>query len=246
MKKTANILVAAAFAVPALCAVSSAAETSLSKDFPAGSVKSVKFNSVSASVSVEKSTGPVQITLSGFDPEKCEFETEMVGSELKISLKPKQKKALFSSRSLDCRAGASLLAPAGTGLDVRTVSGEISVNGFSAPVRLGTVSGEARAENLSGQLVWSSVSGDLSGSISGPVELSSTSGDASLRWLSAPEKLEFKSVSGSGKFVLPKGTSVSAKFSGVSGKLRNSLPEGAGVDVRLKTVSGDVELSPAP
>jgi|GEM_PF-6204317 len=245
MKIIVNMFLAAV-TVPSLCASAFVDETSVAKEFPSKNVKSVRFNSVSAPVSVDASTGPVRVTVSGFDAEKCEFEAEMTGPELKIALKPKKRKTFFGGQSFDCRAGAAVFAPASAEVDVRTVSGKVWANGFSAPVRIGTVSGDSSVEGLSGGLEWTSVSGDLSGSLSGPAEMSTTSGGASLRWVSAPSKIEFGSVSGPGKFVLPKGTAVSASFRGVSGKLRNSLPEGGGVTVRLKTVSGDVELLPAP
>lgn len=224
------------------CAVVSAEKTSVLKEFPAGGVGSVKFMGVNAPVSLETSTGVVRVAVTDFEAEKCEFDAVMAGSALRITLKPKKTQGWFGGTSLDCRASASVSAPASAELDIGTVSGNVSVRGFSSAVKIGGVSADAHVEGLGGPLRWSSVSGDLGGSLSGPAELSTTSGDAVLSWSAAPGKISFKSVSGSGEFALPKGSSVAAGFNSVSGRLSNSLPEGGGVSVTLKTVSGDVKL----
>lgn len=224
------------------CAGASAEKISVSKEFPAASVGSVKFEGVNAPVSVEASTAAARVLVTAFEEGKCEFEAVMEGSRLSITLKPKKPKGLFGGKSQDCRAGAAISAPAAAELDIGTVSGDVSVRGFSSAVKIGAVSAAAHVEGLGGPLRWSSVSGDLRGDLSGPAELSTTSGDAVLLWSAVPQKIAFKSVSGSGEFTLPKGSSVAAGFSSVSGKLRNSLPQGGGVSVTLKTVSGDVEL----
>jgi DUF4097 and DUF4098 domain-containing protein YvlB len=114
-------------------------------------------------------------------------------------------------------------APAGATIDVRSVSGDLHGSGFRGPVRIQTVSGDARLEKAGGELDMDSVSGDVAVRGAEPISLkaNTVSGD-----LTAESPL----------FRMLKANAVSGDIS-IDGSLA------VGPMHRIDTVSGDVRLA---
>lgn len=82
----------------------------------------------------------------------------------------------------------SVVVPAGSTVDVKSVSGDISVSGVKGVVAAETVSGDVTASGLSAQASLRSVSGDVqvnASAVSGDVSANSVSGDVTAKALKA-------------------------------------------------------------
>jgi DUF4097 and DUF4098 domain-containing protein YvlB len=148
--------------------------------------------------------------------------------------------------------------PAGSTLDVETISADISVDGVSETVKLESISGSITAGGDPRRFDVKTVSGDVevtaanapgraksvSGrvtlkGVAGAVEASSVSGEVSVTGGSV-SNVELETTSGSITLNagLAKDARVEAKT--VSGEVELSLPANVGADFEVKTFSGDI------
>lgn len=180
------------------------------------------------------------------------------------------------------RAGLSLAVPAGcpvqlgvvsaaavvsgmtAGVEVRTVSGVITLDGISGAITAESVSGQIEALALAGDLQFKTVSGSLTvvGGSTSNVRAKSVSGDLTLDLsLDDSGALRADTVSGDVVLRLPDSVATTVDVTSVSGalttgfsglspsgrpgrnELRGELGSGSG-SVRVRTVSGDVSLLP--
>ena len=135
--------------------------------------------------------------------------------------------------------------PAGTSLQVTTISGDLDVSGLTGPLTASTISGDMQLADLTGALTVRSVSGDLkiSGVRTDKLEAKSVSGDVALSWPPAlAATLRLHTVSGevyadpavAFSNLRPR-SSVGYELHGSLGASADSSPQ-----VRLESVSGDV------
>jgi DUF4097 and DUF4098 domain-containing protein YvlB len=138
-------------------------------------------------------------------------------------------------------------------LDVKTVSGDLVVNGeIEREATVKTMSGDVRLERVGGELRVQTVSGDVNArTVGGSIVAKSVSGD--FRVESAREgHVTAQSVSGDIELGVPAGTNLDIDAGSVSGDLASEVPLGSdpGADltdgptlvVRGKTVSGDFRV----
>ena len=145
---------------------------------------------------------------------------------------------------------------------VKSVSGDIVLDGVGSPVTAHTVSGDVESRGLQGELDFKTVSGDLTvvNASSSTVRAKSVSGDVTLDLHEVGEGgIELDSVSGDVTLRLPGNADLAVDVRSTSGKLGSSFDElehdrkpgarrlegtlgdGAG-HLRARTVSGDVAL----
>jgi DUF4097 and DUF4098 domain-containing protein YvlB len=165
-------------------------------------------------VEVRSVSGPITVTtwnrkevkIAAFI-ERGEIATELSSS--RVFLEAKSTRGRMGDHEF------TLTVPVGTRVDLRAVSGDISVKGTKAEVGAESVSGDVEVEEAEGRIDLTSVSGDVSADrLDGNVQAESVSGDVRLR-----------DVQGS----------VTAEA--VSGSL---VVEGRVSSLRLETVSGDI------
>jgi DUF4097 and DUF4098 domain-containing protein YvlB len=133
--------------------------------------------------------------------------------------------------------------PAGTSVDVKSVSGDMKVTGVKGDLRAESVSGEVRAETGGQAARVKSVSGDveLTGvSGSGDVNVASVSGDVTAKNIKC-RNLDAGSVSGEVRLIDV--DCERSQVSSISGSLEYAGPLQKGGRYELKAHSGNVRLA---
>ncbi len=127
-----------------------------------------------------------------------------------------------ASLEVKCVSGDVTVDPLGGKCDVSCVSGDVDVLGAEG-LEANVTSGELTVKNIMGDAYLTTVSGDIQAeTIKGSVESESVSGDIDLKSVSEANRVDAKTVSGDITYV---------------GDIR------PGGDYRLKSHSGDVEVS---
>jgi Putative adhesin len=175
--------------------------------------------------------------------------------------------------TLDCDTASADVKTFGTlgGSRIRTASGGLELDRFSAELEAKSASGDIRVESVEGRAVVNTVSGDVAvrtalgglavNSVSGDVEAGEVTGDLSVQSVSGdqrvraagPGDLGFKAVSGDVQVGIRRGLRVRLDVNSVSGSIASELdvsdtppasdaPETA---LRVRTVSGDVKIARA-
>ena len=183
---------------------------------------------------------------------------------------PKRTAASITGASLDVYARTSLdrvnartasgqleFEDIGSG-ELRSASGDVSVEHCEARCQISTASGDIRAETIRGDAIFATASGDINvESAESRVEARSASGDVRIECCTG-NSVELVSMSGDVAVGLPEGRIVEASIDSLSGDV--TLParrtpaeyasEGAKaketVKLRLKTVSGDIQVHRVP
>jgi len=167
------------------------------------------------------SEGTVEVELVAHSPEAQELvdeaRVELRGSQLVVEVPQRRGgfsfKDLFGGRGIDCRIACA----EGSSLRVRSKSADVAVTIDLAGADIATASGDARLENVDGDLSFKAASGDLTaGNVGGRASASTASGDITLRLVGG----NVNANSASGDVVV----------------------ESAGGDARANTASGDVTL----
>lgn len=137
--------------------------------------------------------------------------------------------------------------------ELRSASGDVSIERCHARCQISTASGDIRAETIGGDAFITTASGDIHIELAeSRVEARSASGDINFGCCSG-NSVVVVSMSGEVKIGLPEGRVVEASIDSLSGDVRlptrrtaSSDTEGAGaretVKLRLKTVSGDIQV----
>jgi DUF4097 and DUF4098 domain-containing protein YvlB len=131
-----------------------------------------------------------------------------------------------------------VFVPAGSRLEVETLSADLSLEGLDGAVEVETVSGGVVGRNLSGQLEIETVSGGIDLAGGRALSLETVSGGLEVR--TEARTLEVETVSGRVELVakdLERG-----RVSSVSATLDLSLSLRRGADLELTSHSGDVAL----
>jgi DUF4097 and DUF4098 domain-containing protein YvlB len=124
---------------------------------------------------------------------------------------------------------------------ITTVSGDVTVNGCTGGCAIKTVSGDVRLKGLDGGVVVEGVSGDVTGSgLRGPsLEIKSVSGDLSLEGVAARE-VQLSTHSGEVRAAAAFPTDAVVRVSSFSGDISLALPRDAGFTLSAKSRSGSV------
>ncbi|MEW6339045.1 MAG: DUF4097 family beta strand repeat-containing protein [Acidobacteriota bacterium] len=253
-----NRKLAVAVMVAAAAGSWAAAQTQLNERKAAAPDGAVEISNVSGSVRVIGwDRGEVEVTGTlGRGSERLEFSGAPGRTVVKVIL-PRHAHDVDGS-------DLTVRVPAGSRLEVDTVSADVEADGLRAEVEVETVSGTIRvAEGPSGVRA-ASVSGDVEVAAAGPVRAKSVSGTITVR--GASRTFEAASVSGAIRATV--GTVESAELETTSGSIRFegdvakngrleaktmsgsavvTLPASLGAEYTVKTFSGDIdnELGPA-
>jgi DUF4097 and DUF4098 domain-containing protein YvlB len=162
-----------------------------------------------------------------------------------------------------CRASIVLHVPAGTRIEVRSGSGDLTASGISGPVRmetgsgdvnatgltgdadLRTSSGDVNARGLGGTITLRSASGDINAAelAAGTATAVTSSGDVELGFRLAPRDVDAATASGDVDVSLPRGQTYRVAADTGSGD-RDAIAEDPASPriVRARTSSGDVTV----
>ncbi len=172
----------------------------------------------------------------GKGTERLEFEASGDRTTIKVVL-PKNAHNVDGS-DLEIRV------PAGSRLDVNTVSADITASELTGPLALQTVSGEVSATGPAREVDAQSVSGNIKVDTgAAKINAQTVSGTVTAKSASSPQDVALESVSGDLRFEggLAQGGSFTA--STVSGSIKAALPSGLAADFSLGTFSGNLETA---
>lgn len=179
----------------------------------------------------------------------------------RVDIRTEYGRPQFPDRFRDVAVDYTVVVPAGTSLEVNSVSGQIKVDGVKGSTRLGsvsgnisssntpkveylrTVSGEVDLANIShdGSLSVSSVSGnfDLNGVKARSLDLNTVSGEIRLRE-AAVERLSAKSLSGGVEYTGTLARNGRYEVNSHSGNVRFTLADNTGFELSASSFSGAV------
>lgn len=164
-------------------------------------------------------------------------------------------------RNFNVSVAYNLTAPAGAGVTVNSISGDISATGIKGTLSLESVSGSIRISNGGRVAAAKSVSGAIEiieTTIDGALDVSSVSGTVVLRHVKAArlaggsvsgdvviedvdcERVEGQSVSGSVSFAGPLARNGRYELQSHSGEVRMAIAGGAGFELEATSFSGSV------
>jgi hypothetical protein len=169
------------------------------------------------------------------------------GLQVRASI-PHGAAAELATASADVKLEGRLAA-----LDAKTASGDVRMRGeIEGDAVVRTVSGDVHLDGVGGEVTAQTVSGDVHvGSVGGSVETKTVSGDVRFDSVRHGDA-SFTSVSGDVEFGIAPGSFLDVDAGSVSGDLRSDVPlasdpgghggDGPTVVLRGKTVSGDVKI----
>lgn len=139
---------------------------------------------------------------------------------------------LFGGRGISCR----IVCPEGSSVKARTKSADLDVTGTLAGVDVATASGDAKFDNVTGDLSFKGASGDVrAGDVGGRASVNTASGDIDLGRVRGP--VSANSASGD---VSIAGADGDAKANTASGDV--SVDAVVAGEVSVNSASGDVRL----
>lgn len=163
-----------------------------------------------------------------------------------------------------CRTTVVLHVPPDVPVSVDGHSGDLVASGMSSPVKLHTSSGDVSADGLTGGADLRTASGDVNASgLTGPVRLESTSGDVSatdlearrvsagtnsgdvtLEFTAAPDRVDALGHSGDMNIILPPGSGPYHVVADTNSGDTSVLPDSARATrlIHARTNSGDVSV----
>lgn len=166
-------------------------------------------------------------------------------SRVEISADDKGLRAreIHGRRGDDVEVRYTLELPAGVGLRLRTVSGDVEVSGAQGAVEVQAVSGEVHLRDLGKGLRLNTVSGDVElDGVAGPLAVRTVSGDIEGRLATGTEGGQIHTVSGEVSLRAPRASGLAVRAGTVSGEVESDFgAEGARV-LSVRTTSGDVSI----
>lgn len=212
----------------------------LEVQFPAGHLEAV-----------EGEPGEVTVEVRG--PHADSFEIARLGSGT-IIVRPTERRMRWGSHRVVVRA------PAGSSLDARvasadvtvavdladvvahSASGDVTAGAIAGDCEVNTASGDVRLGPVGGTLSARSTSGDIrAASVGGAARLNTASGD--LRLDRADADVETRTASGDLEVGRYAGADLQAQT--MSGNVRIGVPPGRDLDVRLRSLSGSIRTPSA-
>ena len=132
-------------------------------------------------------------------------------------------------------------APAGTSVDIKTVSGDLDLTRLAVgDVKVTAISGDITATNINGSAKFKTTSGDITvGDVRGGLKVETVSGDLCTGLVHGPIKT--KAVSGD--VAVSPAVVAPVECRTVSGDVRIDLVPGLAVDVNARSVSGRLHSS---
>lgn len=136
-------------------------------------------------------------------------------------------------------------APVHSNLDVDSVDGPLTVEGFQGHLMLESVDGNLVVENCGGRIDAHSVDGDLElRHITGAVDAQTVDGELSLDVEGTTTVVQAASSDGDLVIVVQPGSTMEGDWSirTADGSIRLELPEGFGAELDVGTDDGDIEI----
>ncbi|MEV6968776.1 DUF4097 family beta strand repeat-containing protein [Hamadaea sp. NPDC051192] len=147
-----------------------------------------------------------------------------------------------------CGVDYTLDVPPAVQVEIRVSSGDVELDGLTAPARVHTTSGDVRVRDMhAGTLTAEATSGDITlDDISiGTLKAETTSGDVRAVYATPPTSTDISVVSGDVTVTLPSdATAYEVHLESTSGDLHSDVQStpGATAKLRLATTSGDVRV----
>lgn len=217
------------------------AEQPIDKRVQADPKGEVQVSTVSGLVSIDAwDRDEVQVTGTlGDDVERLDVETDRERRHTLIKVVAKKSSGRRHGDDVD--AELSIRVPAGSRLDINTVSADVSVNGVRGEQRLQTVSGEISSDIAAEDVEAKSVSGSVvlrGDNKPAVVTVTTVSGDAQV--LRAAGEIIANSVSGSLNLEVDQITRARARTTSGDLLINGTLKKDARVDA--ETISGEISL----
>ncbi len=217
------------------------AEQAVDKRVQADPKGEVQVSTVSGLVSIDAwDRDEVQVTGTlGDDVERLDVETDRERRHTLIKVVAKKSSGRRHGDDVD--AELSIRVPAGSRLDINTVSADISVNGVRGEQRLQTVSGEISSDIAAEDVEAKTVSGSVvlrGESKPAVVAVTTVSGDAQV--LRAAGEIVANSVSGTLNLEVDQITRARARTTSGDLQITGALKKDARVDA--ETISGEINL----
>jgi len=216
------------------------------KTFNVGANGSLKLANVSGDVRVTGGAGTeIKVEARIHGKGKTEAEARAQFDSVKVDMRQNGSRVdVETTHERHSRAWVdyTVVVPTGTAIDVRSVSGDVSVSEIGGSARAETVSGDVTATGLAQVAALRSVSGDVHASglsSSGAVSFNSVSGDVSVKTLKAGSAT-FETVSGDAR--VDGCECGGAQSSSVSGDVVYTGTLAKGGRYNFKSHSGDIVL----
>lgn len=219
---------------------------------PSGPIRA-KISSKSGDIAVKTIEGnTLEVTLTAssakFDYllEDADVRFDVTSNQLDIRTQPRDRIGASRDKSGKRKSwfdfGGSdvdvlVVLPRGSSLEIKTVSGDASLEGPFGDVSVSSVSGDVKESEPCDSLDVKTASGDVqTGAVRSELKCRSASGD--VECLSAAAKTDIASASGDVNMTVAQPGHVSVKV--VSGDVHVAVARGLAIDVNATTVSGDM------
>lgn len=195
---------------------------------------------VNVSASTAATGGPARLEVDVVRGPDVDVELDDEGT-LVVEHRPVRSLSRLLGGEFGAQATVTIIVPAATPTQVRTVSADAFVAGIEAGTSVATVSGRITVTGLDGDVNLRTVSGDVEAQdVDGVVHTNAVSGDLTING-GEPEEVTARTVSGDVTLDLDAGADVDCTT--VSGDVALRLPADAGLDLDVVTVSGHLETS---
>ena len=221
--------------------------------FPLSGTPTIVINESAGNIHVQRggSLNIEDVKKSSFfsDPNNIKVDFNQTGSTITVNVDTGS--SFLSSNSVDF----NITVPDSANLQLKTTSGDISVNGTNGAMSLATVSGDITTTNdtFAPNAVLSTTSGDIHSTgdtYNGEVGLTTTSGDISMHQdtLSGPAKVNTTSggIDFNGTIATSPTPSAIYQFNTISGDIHIGLPSSTNFSVQADTSSGSIHAGDFP
>ncbi|MFI5345105.1 MAG: hypothetical protein ACHQ51_01910 [Elusimicrobiota bacterium] len=252
-----------ALSVMAGLTVRAGASEAIDTSYPAERIEEIVVETAAGPISLSAGSDQVVRVTAPASGDECEMTAKVGGGVLTLLARGLVKKTFMLDRA--CMAGFSIIAPAGTRIKARTVSGPVDVGEFSAGVDVKTGAGDIFLRRPSGHLTLHTGRGSISGAATGPsisavaqygaIELreltgsvTARSGEAgvSLTWVSAPGRGEIRveTTTGHQTVALPSGTRIALSMRSDSGVTTSEFVNEplAKLQLQLRSTTGAIAV----
>lgn len=216
-------------------------ELLLTHEDPVEALESLLVESVAGSITVESGERfAIELQVIGYGRDAAEAERNAQRINLMVDSAGTTTRVSASGEGSVSPLGLNyrIVVPAAVNLDLRSVSGSITVAESAGSVRLQSISGALKASNVGGDLTTSTVSGATRVErVGGAVRVNSTSGGISV--IQPAQAVSSQSSSGS---IGVTASQVGGDYdlTSVSGSIQVTLPGGAPVAVKANSTSGSI------